>query len=182
MGNSRTDLNEYYWASFYEEFQNESPRAAVLIAGAFLDELLRDILSSFLISNDKAVNELLGTENNSDTALSSFAARIKLVYCLGFLSKDEYDDLLMIKKIRNKFAHKMHGYNFDNKEIVSFCSSLKTPLMFNQIIPSLETHYARFSITVSYLANQLGLRIFEAQQERRNSRAELEIGEVIRVD
>jgi DNA-binding MltR family transcriptional regulator len=180
--NYRTDLNEYKWNSFYEEFQNESPRAAVIIAGAFLDDLLRDILSSFFISNKKVVNELLGTENNADTPLSSFSARIKLVYCLGFLSQIEYDDLLMIKKIRNRFAHKRHEYTFNNDEIISYCNKLKIPLMFDQVIPKMDNHYAKFSFSVFYLSTQLGFKIFEAEKERRNNRGNPEIGQVVRAE
>ena len=49
----RKNLDEYNWDKFYKEFQQESPRAAVILSGAFLDSLFRDLLASFMIENDK---------------------------------------------------------------------------------------------------------------------------------
>ena len=67
----RKNLDEYQWKEFFEEFQNESPRAAVIISGAFLDSLLRDLISSFMIDDTKKVNELLGDVDGSEAPLSS---------------------------------------------------------------------------------------------------------------
>ena len=94
------------WNQFYEELQNESPRAAVIIAGAFLESQLRDLLSSFLVDDPKVVGELLGSDKKADRPLSTFSSRTKAAYCLGLISRSIYDDLETIRKIRNKFAHK----------------------------------------------------------------------------
>ena len=51
----RTNLDEYKWKDFFEEFQSESPRAAVIISCAFLDSLLRDLIGSFLVEDAKKV-------------------------------------------------------------------------------------------------------------------------------
>jgi len=164
----RTNLNEYKWDIFFEEFQKETPRAAVILSGAFLDNLLRELIGSFMIDNTKIVDELLGTENVSEAPLSSFSARIKTAYCLGLISKSEYDDLNLIKKIRNRFAHKLHGYTFDDQEIIMWCNSLLTPKFFKEAIPIVDkSHRDRYVFTVSMLANQLGLHILATQRERR---------------
>ena len=117
MANEQHNLDDYNWKEFFEEFQNETPRAAAIISGAFLDSLLRDLLASFMINERKTVDELLGTEKNSDTPLGSFGARITTAYCLGLISKIELNDLRQIKNIRNRFAHKLHGYSFDDKDL-----------------------------------------------------------------
>ncbi|MFC1508628.1 MltR family transcriptional regulator [Candidatus Omnitrophota bacterium] len=121
----RTNLAEYKWNDFFEEFQKETPRAAVILSSAFLDSLLRDLICSFMIDNSKKVDELLGSEKNPYTPLSTFSSRIKTAYCLGLISKNEYDDLNIIRKIRNKFAHVMHGYTFEEREIISWCTRFK---------------------------------------------------------
>jgi DNA-binding MltR family transcriptional regulator len=154
----RTDLNEYNWQEFYEEVQNESPRAAVIISGAFLDNLLRDLIASFMINNKKIVDELLGTEQICEAPLSSFGARIKTAYCLRLIDKLEYEDLKLIQKIRNRFAHKMHGYSFQDPEIIKWCN-----LFQSQNNPALlkfkKTHGDNFLLTVSGLVNRIGLQI-----------------------
>jgi DNA-binding MltR family transcriptional regulator len=81
------------WKGFYEELQNESARAAVIIASAFLDAQLRDLISKSFVDDHKIVDELLGAEDNSDGPLSTFSSRIKAAYCLGLISKSMYYDL-----------------------------------------------------------------------------------------
>ena len=92
MTNSNNDSLDD-WKKFFDELQNESPRAAVIIAGAFLDSQLRDLLSNFLVDDPKVVDEFLGSEKNPDRPLSSFSSRIKAAYCLGLISKSIYQDL-----------------------------------------------------------------------------------------
>lgn len=174
---NRQDLNEYKWNEFFEEFQKESPRAAVIISGAFLDSLLRDLIATFMIDDVSVVDDLLGTDNNADRPLASFGARIKTAYCLGLISKAQYDDLKLIQKIRNKFAHKMHGYSFEEPEIVKWCESLQTPNRFITIMPSItKSHGDRYVFTVSLLSNQLGLKILETQGKRRIVAANMKLG------
>jgi DNA-binding MltR family transcriptional regulator len=82
---------------FFEELQRETPRAAVILGAAFLDEQLYTVLSSFLIKNKKAVGHLLKPEG----PLSTFGARIEAAYCLGLLTENGRKDLNLIRKIRN---------------------------------------------------------------------------------
>jgi len=163
----RTNLDEYKWKDFFEEFQGESPRAAVIISCAFLDSLLRDLICSFMIDDAKKVDELLGGEDGSEAPISSFSARIKTAYCLGLVTKKEFDDLNLIRRIRNRFAHRLHGYSFENQEIIDWCNSLQTPIMFKEVLPSvLKSYRDRYVFTVSMLVNQLGLRILSTQRKR----------------
>ena len=163
----RTNLDEYKWQDFFEEFQEESPRAAVIISCAFLDSLLRDLICSFMVDDAKRVDELLGSDDGSEAPLSSFSARIKTAYCLGLITKKEFDDLNLIRRIRNRFAHRLHGYSFENKEIIEWCNSLQTPIMFKEALPRLlESYRDRYVFTVSMLVNQLGLKILSTQRKR----------------
>ncbi len=176
-------MDEYKWNEFYEEFQQESPRAAVILSGAFLDSLLRDLLASFMIENDKAVDELLGSDKNPDTPLSSFGARMKTAYCLGLISKITYQDLLVIKKIRNKFAHKLHGYTFEDQEIIKLCNSLQSPNIFGEhMVKTLSLHNNRYLFTVSMLLSDLGLKILGIQSERRSTPKDMSLGAYVRVE
>lgn len=163
----RNNLDEYKWELFFEEFQGETPRAAVIISGAFLDSLLRDLIASFMIEDKKKVDELLGTEDGSEAPLSSFSARIKTSYCLGLITKSEFDDLNQIRKIRNKFAHRMHGYSFESQEIIGWCNALQAPNIIQEVLPDNRTHRDKYILAVSLLAYQLGVRILSIQHDRR---------------
>lgn len=117
------------WKGFYEEFQNEIPRAAVIIATAFLDGWLHQLLANFTADDSKVVDDLVDTNDNPDCPLLSFAPRIEAAYCLGLISKDEYDNLNFIRIMRNRFAHGQHDLSFDNEQIVSWCNALQTAKM-----------------------------------------------------
>lgn len=170
---NRKNLNENDWKQFFEEFQQESPRAAVIISAAFLDSLLRDLIASFMIE-DKVVNELIGTDEGSDAPLSNFSARIKTAYCLGLIDKREFDDLNIIRRIRNKFAHKIHGYSFNNKEVIDWCNSLQMPNPLKDIVP-LKSHRDKYVITVSLLSTEIGMRILSTERERRKKKGETKL-------
>ena len=120
-----------------------------------------------MVEDTKKVEELLGGDDGSEAPLSSFSARIKTAYCLGLVTKQEFDDLNLIRRIRNRFAHRFHGYTFENQEIIDWCNSLKTPIVFKVILPDVLASYRdRYVFTVSMLVNQLGLRILSTQRKR----------------
>jgi mannitol operon repressor len=165
------------YKGFLEELQKESPRAAVIVGGAFLDAQLQKLLAKFLINEKNAVNELLGNEDKADRPLSAFSARIKAAYCLGLISKDERDDLNLIRRIRNRFAHRLHDLSFDDKEIVDWCNSLQIPRGFPM---DYQSHGDLFMVGVTLLSSRLGLRIVKAEKERRVVPKGFELKQVIR--
>jgi DNA-binding MltR family transcriptional regulator len=151
------------WDGFFKELQNESPRAAVIIASAFLDAQLRAILLNSFVDGKNVGEELL------DSDLFTFSSRIKIAYCLGQINESIYHDLNIIRKIRNKFAHQMHGYTFDEPEIVSWCDSLKLAKMITDVTTIPKSHRNHFVIGVTQLATLLGLKIIETENSKKIS-------------
>ncbi len=125
------------WSGFFKSLEEESARGAVILACAFLDAQLRNLLASFLIDEPSEVEDLIGGLDTGEKPLSSFSSRIRAAYCLGLLSPMMYHDLNIIRKIRNKFAHRMHDYTFDDPQVVSWCNSLK----LSQQITEASTHF-----------------------------------------
>lgn len=111
---------------FASEFQNEGDRAAAILAAALLDERLRQLLTAYLIDDSKEVAILLDQEQ----PLGSFGARMRAAYCLGLLDKDLYGLLSNIKKVRNAFAHQLHGLTFESPGIASACKVLRKLLRY----------------------------------------------------
>lgn len=164
------------WKGFFDELQNESPRAAVIISSAFLDAQIRTILSNVLIDEQKVVDEFL------DSDLQSFSSRTKASYCLGLISESIYHDLNIIRKIRNKFAHEMHGYSFDEPEIVNFCNSLQLAKMIANTSALPKSHDNLFILGVAQLAMQLGLKIVETEKSKIVSPKNPELSQVVIVE
>jgi mannitol operon repressor len=107
---------------FVTELEHETDRAAAILAGSMLDELLRQALEMFFVDEPKEVDLLL----NSEQPLGSFGARIRTAYCLGMLTSDEFTALGLVKAIRNYFAHELHGLSFDDPDMATKCSRLKS--------------------------------------------------------
>lgn len=106
--------------AFHEELLKESDRGAALIGAAFLDEQLERILRSHFIegvSRDKLLKGVFAP-------LSSFSARLLATRGLGLITEGEYLECNIIRKIRNEFAHQIHGLSFASESIVALTKNL----------------------------------------------------------
>ena len=104
---------------FLDVINGESPRGGVLVAAAFLENLLYQILQSFLIEG-KAQEQLLSGFN---APIGTFSAKIALSATLGVITERERRECELIRKIRNKFAHHIHP-TFEDEDIKSLCLEL----------------------------------------------------------
>ena len=95
-------------------------RSIALVGATFLDTTLEDILRNFLVDDEKEVTRLL----EPDQVLGTYGSRTTVVYCLGLIPKIIRDDLRLVGKIRNRFAHDLNA-SFDDDPIRSWCLSLK---------------------------------------------------------
>jgi len=136
---------------FIKEFAGETDRAAAVLGAAYLSECLKELIARFLIYDSTEVDKLL------EGPLRYFGARISASYCMGLISEDEYHDLQIIREIRNKFAHKLHGLSFSNEWVKDKCAELQLP----KKAPRWPRHApARdsFVVSVATLSFELGAR------------------------
>jgi mannitol operon repressor len=137
-------------ADFVKELQSETDRGLPLVGAALIDEKLSKTLESFFIKS-KATKKLL-TEANAP--LGTLSARIELCYALGLIDQFEYQEIGLIRKIRNEFAHVRHGLSFDDERIKGLCTSLQSPLPEDGDYP---TNTARFRLINSIVCIVLRL-------------------------
>lgn len=102
-------------AEFLEEFQRETDRAAAVLAVAYLDSRLEALLRVKFVAVPTFVEELLTGQGG----LSSFSARISVAYAVGLISLRAADDLHLVRRIRNDFAHRLHGLSFETQRVAS---------------------------------------------------------------
>ena len=88
---------------FFEEFDTESDRAAVVLGAARLDLLLYQILQRRLVPSAASQDELL----DGDSPLSTLSSRIHIAYRLGLIDAVIARALHLIRRIRNGFAHEL---------------------------------------------------------------------------
>lgn len=117
LAESHPHLKEFL--PFLDDFNKESERGVVLISVSYLDNQLREIISAFLCLA-KAGARLL---DGSQAPLGTFAARADAAAALGLITEQEYQELNVLRKIRNKFAHD-HRVKFSNQSIIDRCRNL----------------------------------------------------------
>jgi DNA-binding MltR family transcriptional regulator len=105
-----------YFDVLHNEFDKESDRAAVILAASVADELLGTLLSAYLVPVSSSNDELF---DGANAPLGTFSSRIEMSYRLGLVSVKFARDLHLIRKIRNDFAHNIHGCSFEDARVKS---------------------------------------------------------------
>lgn len=147
---------------FYVEFQSESDRACALLGAAFIDEQLRALLAAFFIDDDELRKRLFSI----DGPIGPFGTRIHMAYGLGFLATVDYRDLRQLSKIRNAFAHQLHGLTFESEQIKSSCGNLQyDDFLLKKVGP--VGPRVRYIWCVARLANLIALRRLGLSESRR---------------
>lgn len=103
---------------------DESDRGAVIVAAAILENEL-DVLLNDIIQKNKVSKKTLKDMFDLNGPLSSFSSKALIYYGFGLISKDIFNDLTKIRKLRNKFAHSPDDVDFLSDEIKDIVLSLK---------------------------------------------------------
>jgi|SRR6266699_888343 len=90
---------------FRKEFEHETDRAAVILAAAKIDELLRLAIIKRLAPSPSSRDTLLEPEG----PLGTFSARIDTSFRLRLIDEAFARALHLIRRIRNDFAHESTG-------------------------------------------------------------------------
>lgn len=143
------DINKLLDEMKFEEIFNfrlhldtETDRGCALMAAAFLDELLKKLLKSFLVDDQKSFNSLF----SGSGGLSTFSSRIDMAYLLGLIPLNVKRDLHLIRKIRNVFAHSMDIIDFNHPSIASRCVELSLNVFQDQLTPRKAFNRVAFGI------------------------------------
>lgn len=146
----------------YAELNGGSERAAAIFGAAILDELLRQVLVAFMISDDKETKEL----TRESSVLGTYSSRIRAAYCLGLLTAEERNDLDLIRRIRNPFAHRVRPPSFEEGQIRDLSLNLSIGKRFlNQ--DQWNSPRECFQATTAALAYSLSVRALQVKREQR---------------
>jgi DNA-binding MltR family transcriptional regulator len=151
----------------FEKIMNElfcdNERAAVLVAVALIDDLVNELIIKYtFIENDEdIVAELTDPMRNSP--LGTFVSRIKFAYAIGLISKEQMNDLKIVAKIRNMFAHRT-TISFQDPEVITLCSKLeKTDLQINS---SNNRSISIFKMYSAFVIGLLGQKISFVREQK----------------
>lgn len=106
--------------AFLNNFNQESDRGAALSAAAVLEDRLEEIIKAFLIDSKSSVKLLDGF----NAPIGTFSSKILLAHALALIQDDEFQQIELLRKIRNKFAHTWEYLNFESNSIKSLVFAL----------------------------------------------------------
>lgn len=104
---------------------DESDRGAALVGAAHLEGLLVKILYAYLGSDNHTRKNASEPLLDSMGPLGSFSEKIRLCYALGFITREQFEDIEIIRKLRNEFTHSTDPVDFTDKRIVTRMEELE---------------------------------------------------------
>jgi hypothetical protein len=104
---------------------SEDDRTLAIVATAFLDSVLTQaIIVRLPVWDDKVWKTLLSPDTN--TPLGTYTSKVHMARALHIVEGIAYEDLLLVGKIRNKFAHIVGVTSFDNEAVTKYLRRLKS--------------------------------------------------------
>lgn len=147
-----------------KEWYGESDRAAAVLGAAFLDDQLALLLRATIRGGSSTESRLL----ERDRPLSSFSARIETAYGFGLISKQARDDLHLIRKIRNRFAHRVTDFDFESAGLKDRVRSLEIPAIVETELaessPISDELRGQFVDALRGLSLVLTMRVVDAEE------------------
>ncbi len=92
----------------------ESDRGCVMIAAAFLDDALEEVLRSFFRTDPFSLKNAVDPLLAGNGPISTFSSRIQLCYALMLITTNMRKELDLTRKLRNDFAHTWGPMDFDD--------------------------------------------------------------------
>jgi Mannitol repressor len=120
-GKDLFDKRTKVWELLYEE----SDRGCVLVSASFLDENLKNLLKQIL-KRKKLSNNKIKDLTNANGPLGTFSSRIVMSYVFDIISCEVYENLEIIRAIRNDFAHSSDRTDFSQSDLETRVRSMKS--------------------------------------------------------
>jgi DNA-binding MltR family transcriptional regulator len=95
---------------------DESDRGAAIVGAALLEDDLVSMLKKNMLLDTMSQKQVKDIFDLSGP-LSNFSAKISISLAFGFIDKTTFNDLQIVRKLRNKFAHSSGHLSFDDAEV-----------------------------------------------------------------
>lgn len=143
----------------------------MLVAASLIEEMLEEILRSFM-SENKATQSLF---DGGFSPVGSLSAKAALARSLCLISAEEFVDIGLVRRIRNTFAHSVMC-SFDDPKIRDWSLKLKVGMEALDALDSghksrVDKPIARFSMVTTSLVTSLYNRAHYVTRERLEDRA-----------
>lgn len=106
---------------FHDKLGKQNHRGMVLLIHAELEQALENILAAYLTPGKWTE----GLFKSGSPPLGTFAAKVNLARALDLITTTEWQDLHLMRKIRNEFAHNPDA-SFSDQKLQTFAGQIST--------------------------------------------------------
>lgn len=159
------ELHLFDWNKMIDSFHKESDRGAAVLVGGFVENYLGTFLRS-LVVDEQVADSLFQAVG----PLSSFSQRIAVARAFGFISKQDYADLNLIRKIRNHFAHHPLEASFSESPVAELAGRLSEQETASEA--QAQNRAERNKLAYLYSCAQLCGRLHLRMEKRKKAAAE----------
>jgi len=103
----------------------ESDRGSVIVGVAILDSSITEYLRAVIKKNGLS-NRYVAKIFDGNGALGTFSSKVQISRGFSLIDENVFHDLMVLRKMRNEFAHVEHSCSFTDKKVISQIDSLKT--------------------------------------------------------
>lgn len=109
---------------FNKALADESDRARVIVAAAWIDYFLEVKLRNEFSKGNSKAREALFSANGP---FSSFSAKLNAAFCGGWIDADVFHDATVLRKLRNDFAHTVDPISLNDDKARAALETLRVP-------------------------------------------------------
>lgn len=95
------------------EMAESNERGCAIIGGAYLEEKLTRAVRQMLVRDDEIFEEMFRPSG----VLGAFENKIRIAYMIGMITEPFMNDLMKLKEVHDRFAHRLYIKEFDHAEI-----------------------------------------------------------------
>ena len=110
----QAEIDAYYLADPAHQ------RAAGLMWPAIVERRINKLFEAALRKDPVLQKELFRPSG----PLGTYGVKVRLSYMFGWFGKDVFDDLILIGKIRNRFAHAIEAKDFSDQQIATWLRNM----------------------------------------------------------
>jgi DNA-binding MltR family transcriptional regulator len=133
-------------AEFLDMITKESDRGCVLLAASLIDEGLKSVLQRTFVNDPHVQKEAVTPLLDGPLApLGSFAARTYCAYALGLIDRAKFETLIVLRKIRNEFAHRVAPVDLTDERVAKLIEKMVLPVELKECIEQMANHYTSAS-------------------------------------
>jgi hypothetical protein len=148
---------------FQSAVRQQDDRALVLSLAAFAEDTLGRLFLVYM-REEKQARELVEGFN---APLGTFSARIKAAFTFGLLTREQFEDLEIARRVRNAFAHNWEGISIESPDVKALIGKLHA-YSFNQA-PLASDGRERLLGAISTILIELRVQITEHKRQSRRA-------------